>query len=451
MSTLPAQLQHALARIREIVSGFWRDRRGNIAIITGLLAPVLISMLGLGMESAYWYQTQRDLQNAADEAAVAAATNGSSTYATEATATTANYGYTNGVNGVTVSASNPVSCPDGTSDCYNVTITAKIPLYLSRVIGFSGNTTLNGAPATTITATALAERETERRKYCLLSLHTIGSGILGNGVPNANFAGCNIMSDSSMTCNGHDMGADHGDAHLTNTGCGVVEDSNLPVVPDPYSGLASNIPSDPCNGSYPQEPSKHGDPALPSSNQWGSDQTLSGNVFICGDLQLTSNVTINASAGAVLIIENGQLDTNGYTLSTASGSGVTVVFSGTNNGNTYTHAPTGGGTLNIQAPTSGVWSGVALYQDPSLTNGVDIAAAGNTPTWDISGLVYLPNSNVTFSGAVNKSSYGASCFVMVVGDITVNGTGDIVETGGCDQAGLAMPSALIPDRGILVT
>ena len=55
---------------------------------------------------------------------------------------------------------------------------------------------------------------------------------------------------------------------------------------------------------------------------------------------------------------------------------MTIIFSGTSG--TYTHAPTGGGTLNIQAPTSGNWSGVALYQDPSLTTGVDISAAGNS-------------------------------------------------------------------------
>jgi len=428
---------------------FLRSPQGNIAMMAALISPFLVGALGLGMESAYWYQTQRSLQNAADEAAVAAATNGTASYASEAQATTANYGYTNGSNHVSVSAANAVSCPDGSSSCYSVTVSQTVQIYLANLVGFSGNTTINGWPAQTLSATAIAERQGTTRKYCLLSLHTIGSGILGNGVPNTNFAGCSIMSDSSMTCHGHDMGADYGDAHLTNSGCGNVQDSNMPIVPDPYSGLASNIPDDTCNGSYPQEPSRHGDPALPSSNQWSGSKSLSGNVIVCGDLQLTGDATINASSGAVLVIENGQLDTNGHTLSTASGSSITVVFTGVDG--SYTHAPTGGGTLNIQAPSSGPWSGVAIYQDPTLSSGVDISAAGNSPTWDITGLVYLPNANVTFSGAVNKSSFGASCFAMVVGDITVNGTGDIQETGGCDAAGLNMPSAQVAMRGFLVT
>jgi len=167
-------------------------------------------------------------------------------------------------------------------------------------------------------------------------------------------------------------------------------------------------------------------------------------------LQLTGNVTIDAPSNAVLVIENGQLDTNGYVISTTSGSGLTVVFSGSNSGG-YTHAPTGGGTLNFAAPTSGSWSGVALYQDPSLTNGVDITAAGNTPAWAISGIVYFPNASVTLSGAVNKAAYGKSCFVMVAGDLTVNGTGMITPHGECIPAGVSMPTTTIPGRAKLVS
>jgi hypothetical protein len=160
-------------------------------------------------------------------------------------------------------------------------------------------------------------------------------------------------------------------------------------------------------------------------------------------------VTVSTGApGGVLAIENGQLDTNGYTLATANGSALTIIFSGT--AGSYAHAPTGGGTLNFAAPTSGTWSGVAIYQDPNLTSGVDISAAGNSPTWDLTGLVYLPHASVTFSGAVNKSSNGQSCFVLVVDNITINGTGSILSTGGCAAAGLTMPSGTIPGRGQLV-
>ena len=153
--------------------------------------------------------------------------------------------------------------------------------------------------------------------------------------------------------------------------------------------------------------------------------------MVCGDQQLTGNTTLNDT---VLVIENGVLDIPaGMTL---QGSNLTIVFSGTNNGG-YQHIPTGGGTIDIAAPTSGNWSGVAMYQDPALTSGIDISAAGNSPTWNITGLVYLPHSSVTFSGAVSKASQGQTCFELVVDNVTINGTGSIFANDTqCAAAGL---------------
>ena len=163
-------------------------------------------------------------------------------------------------------------------------------------------------------------------------------------------------------------------------------------------------------------------------------------------MQLTGNVTLNGTN--VIVIRNGQLDTNGYSITTATGAAATIIFSGDNG--TYTHAITGGGTVNISSPTSGTWSGVAVYDDPALTTGVDLSAAGNSPSWNISGLVYLPHASVTFSGAVGKATTGYGCFVIVVDNIRINGTGSILNQGQCAQQGLAPPSNPVGIRGRLV-
>ncbi|HEV2560788.1 MAG TPA: pilus assembly protein TadG-related protein [Rhizomicrobium sp.] len=425
------------------------DRRGNIAIITALVMPVFVGALGLGMEPGYWYLVARAEQNAADAAVIAASTNGSSNYATEGQAVAAQYGFVNGQNNVTVTVSNSASCPAGGTNCYSVTITKPLPLFLSQVVGFHGDVTVSGTRMKKVRASAISTQSVAPISYCLLALASSGAeGIRTNGAPFADMSNCNVMSDTTATCNGHNLNAAIGNAHGANNGCGITENSNVAVVTDPYSGLASNIPTNTC-ASYPQEPAKKKDPALPASNTWSGSKSLSGNTIICGDLQLTGDVTVNAASGAVLVIENGQLDTNGYKLQTPSGSALTVVFSGTS-ASGYTHAPTGGGTLDFAAPTSGPWKGVAIYQDPALTSGMDISAAGNSPTWDITGLVYLPHSSVTFSGAVNKSSNGQSCFGLVVDNITINGTGSILSTGGCAAAGLALPTGTSPARGKLV-
>jgi hypothetical protein len=252
------------------------------------------------------------------------------------------------------------------------------------------------------------------------------------------------MSNTGADCSGHTLKANFGDAHHTNNGCGYSQHSNVPAVTDPYAALASNIPPDNCGGNYPQEPTKRSDPALPTSNQWsGTYNNMPSVKVVCGDQQLTGDTDLS---NTVLVIENGQLDTNGYTL---KGSGVSIIFSGSNS-SSYQHIPTGGGTLDIAAPTSGDWSGVAMYQDPKLTTNVNVSAAGNTPTWNISGLVYMPHSSVTLSGAVNKSSQGASCFEMVMDNITINGTGDIFANNNqCKSAGLStLPEG--GSRGMLV-
>src|ERR1700730_8121353 len=320
-----------------------KNRRGNVAVLMAFLLPVLIGALGLGFEAANWYMTTHALQNAADSAAIAAATNGGPNYGAEAKAVAAQYGYLDGSNNITVTSSDTTACPSGGNTCYSATINTLVPIFLAQIVGYNGDTKVNGAPNKKMTATAVAQRRVTPVQYCVLALASSGAqGIRTNGAPKANMAGCSVMSNTTATCNGHNLGADIGDAHGTNNGCGVVEHSNVPVVADPYAGLASNVPKNTC-GSYPQEPAKHRDPALPAGNQWSGSKTLSGNVIACGDQQLTGNVTINAPAGAVLVIENGQLDTNGFTLTTSSGSALTVVFSDDNSGS-YTHAPTGTGT-----------------------------------------------------------------------------------------------------------
>jgi hypothetical protein len=172
-------------------------------------------------------------------------------------------------------------------------------------------------------------------------------------------------------------------------------------------------------------------------------------------------VTITAPAsGAVLIIENGQLDVNGHTFQTANGSALTLVFSGDPTNATYTHAPTDntngpGGVLNITPPgpnSGSPWAGIAIYQDPALTTGVSVSAAGNSPTWDITGLIYMPHATLQLKGAIDKSTFGQSCVVMVADNFQMSGNAGIMKTdiGNCAAAGLNMPQAKIPGGAKLV-
>src|SRR5262245_6339573 len=448
-----------------------RDQTGTIAVMMALLFPALIAILGLGMEVTNWYMRTRAMQNAADAAVIAAATNGTANYNTEAAAVAASYGLVNGADSVTVTSSDSAACPADpsvTPPCYKVTITRLVTLALTAVVGYKGNVVVDGVQEQQLSSSATATKTSISQPVCLLGLDTTGQAINSNGAPNADFTGCTVVSNSASQCNGSDLKANIGVAHGTNSGCGVKKYSNRPIVADPYAGLATNIPNNlatKCGNSYPERPKKNKDPELPASNIWqAGTKALSGtadlanNTLVCGDLRLDGDVVINAPDGAVLYIQNGELDLNGHALKTANGSEVAIVFTGNSNPERphYVTDHSGGpnGLLDIKAPESGPFAGVALYQDPALTKGVDFNYEGNKPTWNITGLVYAPHASIIISGAINKSATGAVCFVMVANDVRINGTGSIYAQSpageGCKDAGLNMPIVSIPGRPKLV-
>ena len=463
---VPSFLVNQLRRLRE-------DERGAAAIMMGLLMIPLVGFLGLGFEVSNWYMITRGMQNAADAATLAAAINNSANYDVEARAVAAQYGFINGVNNITIAVTNQAACPNGQTNCYSTSITGFFPLLVSQVVGFQGNGNINGSLQKQLSAFAVAQSAQQNTPLCLLALASSGvaQGINTNGAPTGSMNGCDSMSNTGAVCSGHNLGLDISFAAKANTGCGAKQVHNDPITDPYYTQISGNLkppfptPTSQCPGGYPQE-SKHGNSyTVAASNQISGPITLTGSnsttvpsyTFWCGDIELTANVTVTTSGGpAVLVIENGQLDLNSHVFQTASGSFLTIVFTGDNG--SYTHGPADntngpGGMLNITAPTFGPWAGMAVVQDPSLRDpGLDVSAAGNSPTWDITGLIYMPHAQIQLKGAIDKSTFGNQCVVMVADNFQISGTGGIMKTdiGGCPAAGLTMPQATIPGAAKLV-
>lgn len=427
-----------------LIGAFATDRRGAVSLITAFALPALIATLALGTEVSYWLVKNRALQNAADSAVIAASIDGSANYLSEAKAVTARYGFVHGTDGVSVTASNTATCPAGGSDCYSVTVATVLPTYLGEVVGYIGAEKVGDASGTKLSAIAYAKPSGGAHQYCVVALASDGTapGVAASGAPKADLSGCGVMSNTDASCKGHDLGAAQGDAAGTSNGCGAVQNSNVKPFVDPYTAMAAKLPADTCGGVYPQI-------LLPASNRWSGTRTLGSVTTICGDLQLTGDVTIIAPSDAVLVIRNGELSTAGHSMKTASGSSLAIVFAGSNN-LLYNHTPNGSGKLDITAPTSGIWSGVAMYQDPALTTGVQLSNPGSSPAWAFTGLVYLPHADLEFKGSVGKSSAGKRCTVIVANSIVIKGTGLILSTVECGAAGLDVPDNGSGGRGTLV-
>src|SRR5207237_9853929 len=121
-----------LTKVANAIAGLRKDQRGTCAFMMALVFPILMAGFGLGFEITNWYLRTRSMQNAADAAVIAAATNDSANYNVEAAAVATQYGYTNGSNNVTVTASNNAACPADPSinpPCYSLTITRMVPPY----------------------------------------------------------------------------------------------------------------------------------------------------------------------------------------------------------------------------------------------------------------------------------------------------------------------------------
>ena len=422
-----------------------RHDGGGISVITALVLPAFVGTLGLGIEVSYWLLHNRSLQNAADSAVIAASQAGANGYVAQAKAIARQYGLIDGADGVTVTASNTATCPSGGTSCYSVTIADAVPTYVGALINYLGTAMVGGVRSTLISARAIALPGAVAREYCLVALaSTPGTfGIDSRGSPKADLTGCGVRSNANMRCTGHDLEANFGDAVGTNDGCGIIKTSGVAAnFVDPYADKIATLPADACGGSYPKVGS------LPTSNKWSGAKTLTSTTIICGDLLLTGNVTITAPSDAVLIIRNGQLALNGSTLQTAAGSGLALVFTGANDAS-HSHIPSGSGGLDIAAPTSGTWSGVALYQDPALTVNIAMPNAASQPTWAMTGLVYLPRVDLSFSGSVGKSSAGAQCTVIIANSIATNGTGLVLSTMACGAAGLTTPTNGGAGRAVL--
>ena len=55
------------------LSDYIIDRTGSIIPMTALMLPLIVGMTGFGVDVSMWMMNKRDLQSAADAAAIAAA------------------------------------------------------------------------------------------------------------------------------------------------------------------------------------------------------------------------------------------------------------------------------------------------------------------------------------------------------------------------------------------
>lgn len=395
---------------------------GGVAIMAALLMPVLVLGMGLGVETGYQYMTQRNLQNAADLAAHAGGVRlraGDSKAAILAAAmhVAKESGFVLAKGTFTLNTP-PTSGPSsGNARSVEVLLTKNQPRFFSAII--------NTAPIR-IRARAVAKVTSTGSAACVLALSpTIPRAVSVSGSTNVSLLGCDVASDSNAS---DAFWMANSSAKLA-TDCvfsvgGAISSSNLllakcpapkenqPVVRDPYADVAEPTINIPCaiNLSLPVFIPTY---VLPSG-------VLA--MRICGGLDIKHQVVFKPG---LYIIDGGDLTLNGNGTATDAGltvQGATFFLTGTS-----TLKLNGNGSLNLQAPTSGPYSGILIFGSRSQT-GLTHAIRGNTGS-TTQGAIYVPTSAISFSG---NSSTTNGC-TQIIG-LTVEFTGNSTLRSSCTTA-----------------
>ncbi len=400
---------------------FAGDRAGVSAIIMGLAFTVMLGAAGLAVDGGVWYADRRAAQGAADAAAYSAAvdymnsTNPSAAYAkATALAVAAQYGFTNGVGGVTVTVNNPATSGNYTAasnNAFEVIVAKSEPLFFSSFYLASA----------TIKARAVA-LPGAASKYCVEVLDSNSSilNTLFNVGANAtvDLSDCGIADDGPSSCAINVTGnvnvvaqnlsvvgnvCSSSPATVTVTGAKVV---GAAPIANPYSSLSLSAVEGSTSMTCGVSP-------ITAS---GQTYTLSPGVY-CG-LSVAPGATLNMNPGVYYI--NGGVF-NLQSGSTTNATGVTIILTGNLIVNYATANIAPGATLNLSPPTTGATAGLAMWSDPAspivlfqpLTSVLDGGA-----TMTINGALYFPTQMVDFS---NGSTNSAACTQLVAYEVTFMG------------------------------
>jgi hypothetical protein len=370
-----------------------KSNRASVAVQTGLVLIALIGMVALGTEMVFLLYKHRQMQYAADAAAtgaVAAILAGTpSDFHTEALAIAANAGFTDGVDGVSVTAT-IVDLPDGGS---GVQVIVAQPQTLGLVNLFRSGIFDVGARAVAKADIAAS--------YCILALDPSASGALQirNNAKVVNpDCGVAVNSSSASALQLNNNSAIYGPVHVHGgvtlaNGATVnqnVLQTNAAAIDDPYADRSIQTP-----------------PACTSqSGTVGNSATknyLPGH--FCSGWNFGNGAIVNLAAGSYYIDAKLQLGNNNVITGTG---GVTLII----NGN-YAVNISNGAHLTLTAPSSGPYSGIAIMGGRTATSTVSHVFSNNASI-NVFGAIYFPNQIIDFQ---NNGATGNGRCTEVIGRI----------------------------------
>ena len=355
-----------------------RDESGSVLVIAALSMTALLGFVALATDVGLLFRTRRNVQIAADAAAIAGALdylyNGSSSSAIAAAkaASSAN-GVTDGGSGAVVTINTPAGSGPNAGKAGFIEASVSRP---KKTI-FMG---IFGIRTMTVKARAVAGTPTNGQA-CIWIMATSGMALDLQGNYDIEATGCGIYVNSpsanalSVTGNGGTMNAKFLD---------VVGNSTSVHATSPTTPSLNAAPRKSPWGNLPGPTEANGGCTTIDK----TTTTITGNVSgsapglnnaICYQKAVTLN---GATLGAgVYMFENGVTISGTVTVN----SGTIDIYGGTFNQPSNT-------LVNITAPTSGTYNGIAIMQPSNNTNNLQVQFGSNNQTLD--GYIYAPGAEV---------------------------------------------------------
>jgi hypothetical protein len=354
-----------------------------------LILVALLLFAGLALDTGFIEWKAIQMQNAADSAAMEAMYEryrGNSSWSAAGLAQSAQNGFTNGVNTVSVTVVNPPSSGPYLADSSAFQATVSKTLY-SLFMGF-----VNGGQSTVSRQSVAKMIPT-----CIWIMDPINSGSTPLWLLSTSMRpSCGVYVN---TATGSDLQVD---------GFSTLTSSRLRVVGAASGNLSSGTvnPSAKFSAAAKADPLAYIPAPVISSCTYNNIGTISGGSFTaypgtyCGGFTI-NNATVNFSPGLYIIADG--LTTNGSTL---TGSGVTLYFTKHNSGS-YTAVNLNSTNMTMSAPTTssgGSIPGVIVFFDRGLVaHGSNAYFSVQSSTLVTDGVWYIPNTglhlyNTNFSG-----------------------------------------------------
>jgi hypothetical protein len=406
---------------------------------------VMMGFLGYALDVGYFFQQKRQAQAAADAAAIAAAEEYSygntANVQSAANAIAALNGFdpNAATNPATVNVTLPLSGNYSTGSqgsptaWVQATVTKPVPTFF--LAAFNGTSTMN------IGATATAgEGETSPTCICLeggsgkdlnmsnsSKLTGLGCGVTVNSSSN-NAVGVTGSASLSALSLGTVSSTWDNAGNINNNG-GIT--SSTDIVLGISNGCNPTLPVAPTYSSCSGDPISHyqGGATYTVGPNSGNGTTTSGSTICYNNLTIGANgdtVTLNPGT---YVINGGQVHWESGTQRGGNGvffyliNGASIVIDN-------------GANPNIQAPTTGTYQNVLLYQPSSDTNAVSFQGGSST---NITGVVYAPGAAVT----VGNGSGSTINLGMVAQSLTLNGGCNFVSTSWANMGTLNISTATL--------